>query len=115
MTELLTTDAVLPGSLAVVVLLLLGWGLDRRSRRLDRLQQVLSDISYDRIDTLVIPNGDEGEIQIDHLLLTSQGLLIVDIKQVIGKIFGSDKMQEWTVMSEDRRFTFQNPQPALFD
>lgn len=116
MTEFLTTDpARLPWILAAVVLLLAGWWLYRRSRRQDRLQQVLADISYDRIDTLVIPNGDEGEIQIDHLLLTSQGLLIVDIKNVAGKVFGSDKMQEWTVISDDRRFTFPNPQPALFD
>lgn len=116
MPEYLPTDS--PSLLwagGAVLVLLLGWWLYRRSRRVDRLTQVLSDISYDRIDALVIPNGDEGEIQIDHLLLTTQGLLIVDIKDVAGKVFGSDKMQEWTVISDDRRFTFPNPQPALFD
>ena len=87
----------------------------RRRAGGNRLQKVLSEISYDRIDGLLIPNGDDGEIQIDHLLLTSKGLLIVDIKDVVGIVFGSDKMQEWTVISEDRRFTFSNPQPALFD
>ena len=69
----------------------------------------------DRIDGLVIPNADEGEIQIDHLLLTSQGLLIVDIKDAVGSVFGSDKMQEWTVISNERRYTFPNPQAALYD
>jgi len=63
----------------------------------------------------VIPNGDEGEIQIDHLLLTSQGLLIVDVKDVVGSVFGSDKMQHWTVISKNRRYTFPNPQQALYD
>ncbi len=87
----------------------------RRRRRGGRLQRMLADIAYDRIEGLVIPNGDEGEIQIDHLLLTSQGLLVIDIKEVAGTVFGSDKMQQWTVISEDRRFTFPNPQPALYD
>jgi len=103
-----------PPLLAVVFLLLL-WFWYRRRRSGNRLQKVLSDISHDRIDNLLIPNGDDGEIQIDHLLLTSRGLLIVDIKEVVGTVFGSDKMQEWTVISHDRRFTFANPQPALYD
>jgi len=41
--------------------------------------------------------------------------LIVDIKNAIGTIFGSDKMQEWTVISNERRYTFSNPQAALYD
>jgi len=48
-------------------------------------------------------------------LLTSQGLLIVDIKDATGTVFGSDKMQEWTVISDERRYTFSNPQAALYD
>ena len=101
--------------LAAVVLLLLLWLWIRRRGGGNRLQKVMNDISHDRIDDLLIPNGDEGEIQIDHLLLTSRGLLIVDIKDVVGTVFGSNKMQEWTVISQDRRFTFANPQPALYD
>jgi hypothetical protein len=103
---------ILVGALLV---LLVGWLFYRRHRAGDRLQRILAEISYDRIDELVIPNADEGEIQIDHLLLTSQGLLIVDIKEVTGTVFGSDKMQEWTVISDERRYTFPNPQAALYD
>ncbi len=98
-----------------LVLLLVGWFLYRRHRGGDRLRRILAEISHDRIDALVIPNGDDGEIQIDHLLLTSQGLLIVDIKDAVGTVFGSDKMQEWTVISDERRYTFPNPQAALYD
>lgn len=101
--------------LAAVAVLLLGWLIYLRRRRGDRLQKVLNDIAHDRLEGLIIPNGDDGEIQIDHLLLTSQGLLIVDIKRVAGKVFGSDKMQEWTVISDERRYTFPNPQAALYD
>ncbi len=101
------------GGLIVVMLLI--WWLYRRTRDGSRLKRILGEISHDRIDGLVIPNGDDGEIQIDHLLLTSQGLLIVDIKDAAGTVFGSDKMKEWTVISEDRRYTFSNPQEALYD
>lgn len=99
----------------IVALLVFIWYLLRRRRAGNRLRKVLTEIAHDRIGGLLIPNGDEGEIQIDHLLLTSQGLLIIDIKEAVGTVFGSDKMQEWAVISEDRRYTFPNPQAALYD
>lgn len=98
-----------------IAILLLAWFLYRRRQSGGRLKKVLGEISHDRIDGLLIPHGDDGEIQIDHLVLTSQGLLIIDIKDTVGVVFGSDKMQEWTVISNQRRFTFPNPQEALYD
>ena len=101
--------------LAVVLVLLVAWLVYRRRKARNRLQRVLDEIGYDRLDGLVVPNSDEGEIQIDFLLLTSKGLLILHIKDAQGAVFGSDKMQDWTVISQDRRYTISNPQPALYD
>ena len=107
-------QTLLPVLLVVAVLAGL-WFWYRKRQGGSRFQQMLSAISFARADGLIIPNGDEGEIQIDHLLLTSQGLLVLHIKDVQGIVFGSDKMQDWAVIAEDRRFTFSNPQPALYD
>ena len=101
--------------LVLLLLLLAIWLVYRRGRPGDRLGRVLKDVAFGRFDGLIIPNGDEGEIQIDHLLLTAQGLLVLHIKDVQGVVFGSDKMQDWTVIADDRRYTFSNPQPALYD
>lgn len=105
---------LLPVVLVVFLLILLQIYRQRAAQGLV-LSKVLSEIAFERIDGLVIPNTDDGEIQIDHLLLTAQGLLIIDIKDVKGAVFGSDKMQNWTVINAKRRFTFANPQLALFD
>jgi hypothetical protein len=101
--------------LPVLLLLLVVWLVYRRRMAGDHLQRVLKDIGFARVEDLLVPDSDDGEIQIDYLLLTSQGLLILHIKDVEGVVFGSDKMQDWTVISKDRRFTFSNPQPALYD
>jgi hypothetical protein len=79
------------------------------------LEKAIAEISYERIESLVIPSADEGEIQVDQLLLTPKGLLILEVKDAQGTVFGSDKMQDWTVIRKDRRYTFPNPQPALYD
>ncbi len=117
MNELMTADFseiyLLP---ILIIVLLLIWLIVRgRKDRARSLTQTLDVIGFERIEDLVIPNAEDGEIQIDHLVLTAQGLLIVDVKDVTGTVFGSDKMQDWTVIAEDRRFTFANPQPALHD
>ncbi len=117
MSELLNVGAnpwLLP--LLAAVALLLAWLIYRyvRASR-NSLRRVLEDIAYERFENLVIPSAHEGEIQIDQVLLTSQGLLILEVKDVTGIVFGSDKMQDWTVMADDRRYTLSNPQPAMFD
>jgi hypothetical protein len=102
--------------LAAVLAVGLVWVLYRFIRRRgDDFEHALANISFDRIEGLVIPNADDGEILIDYLLLTSQGLLILEVKEVQGTVFGGDKLQDWTVINDERRYTFSNPQPALFD
>ena len=40
---------------------------------------------------------------------------MIDLRDVQGNIFGGDQMAEWTVMDGPQRFTFTNPQSALYD
>ncbi len=102
--------------LTAALVLLLAWITYRFIRgRSGDLERALADISFDRIEGLVIPSADEGEILVDYLLLTSQGLLILEVKEVQGAVFGGDKLQDWTVIADERRYTFSNPQPALYD
>lgn len=109
------TFAAYAPAVGLIVLLLI-WLIYRRRRRTGTdLTSVLNDIAFERAEALVIPNGDDGEIQIDHLLLTANGLVIIDIKDIKGTVFGSDKMQDWSVIGESGRFTISNPQPALYD
>lgn len=116
MPESLTANDTMIVALAAILLLLLSWLAYRWWRgRGGRLAKALDEIAYQRIEGLVIPSADEGEIQIDHLLLTTRGLLILEIKQALGTVFGGDKLQDWTVIGPDRRYTFPNPQPALYD
>jgi hypothetical protein len=108
-------DAWLWAVLAIA-LIVVSWLLYRYFfRRAGGIEHAIQEISFDCIEGLIIPNADEGEILVDYLLLTSNGLLILDVKDVQGTVFGGDKLQDWTVITNERRFTFSNPQPALYD
>ncbi|MBM4220881.1 MAG: NERD domain-containing protein [Gammaproteobacteria bacterium] len=105
------------GSLALLVLLLaIGtvlW-MVRRNRRRD-VERRLQDASSAVLRNALIPDGNGGQIQLQYALLTRRGILILDIKDVDGHVFGSEGMQEWTVLARDRRHTFANPQAGLWD
>ncbi|MBS0364787.1 MAG: NERD domain-containing protein [Proteobacteria bacterium] len=66
------------------------------------------------IDTLV-PDGMGSGFHVDYLLMTPRGIMVIDLRDVRGNIFGGDQMAEWTVMDGARRTTFTNPQSALYD
>ncbi|MFK8053702.1 MAG: nuclease-related domain-containing protein [Woeseiaceae bacterium] len=97
------------GLLAGIVL----WWVSRRKS--GGLEATLEDISLARLRSVVLPKADDGEIHIDHILLTQRGILVVDAKDIRGIVFGGDRMHDWTVMDAGRRYTIPNPQAALFD
>lgn len=118
MNESLATQwppALLYGLAGIVLLVVIGLLVRHFYKPRRTLKSVIKAIAFERLSDLVIPKADEGEILIDHLLLTAGGLLILDLKSVEGIVFGSDKMQDWTVIGKDRRYTFANPQHALYD
>ena len=105
------------GAVAVVLLACAFWGLrayGRRSRRRALLTR-LGRIAFEAAHQVLVPDGMGGFIHIDHLLLTPRGVLVLDTRRVAGLIFGGDQMSDWTVMGRSRRYTFDNPQPALYD
>lgn len=103
----------LAGSIIIVILISI-WVIYRR-RAGRSIDSRLRRVSYDLLQHFIIPDGDDGEIHIEYALLTGRGVIVLDIEQVEGTIFGSNTMEDWTVLSDRRRFTFSNPQHALFD
>ena len=106
---------------AAALLLLLAaaayWGYrayQRGARRRELLAR-LGPVAFEAVHQILVPDGMGGFIHIDHLLLTPRGVLVLDTRRVAGLIFGGDQMSDWTVLGRGRRYTFDNPQPALYD
>ena len=104
---------IIAGSFAVVALL--GWLIYRRWFKRTPLEQLVRDISYEKVVNVFLPDGLGGEIHIDHLLLTPRGLLLLDTKDVSGTVFAGDRLDEWSANSAQGRVTFDNPLPQLQD
>ncbi len=84
-------------------------------RRGSGVDDTLRAVGVDSMQDILLPDGMGGQIHLQHVLLTAKGLVVLDLKTIKGVVFASDRMDEWTAISHARRFTFQNPQRALYD
>ncbi|HVF17719.1 MAG TPA: NERD domain-containing protein [Steroidobacteraceae bacterium] len=107
----------LPVAAGLVVLALIVWVyIEVRAYRARKaIDAAISSIAYEMLKNVLLPNGNGGQIHIHYLLLTQRGLLVLDLLDHPGAVFGGDQMIEWTVIGKKRRFTFANPQHALYD
>jgi hypothetical protein len=102
------------GAAVFVLLGVAGW-LWWRRRGGPGLSHALQTVAIDRLQDVLLPDGMGGQIQIEHLLLTGNGLIVIDVKAFEGTIFAGERMAEWTVIGSQGRFTFPNPLGTLYD
>jgi hypothetical protein len=88
------------------------WMLRRRDAR--RVARVTAGAA-DFLRNVLVPDGNGGDYHLDFLLLTSRGVVVIDMRDIAGNVFGGDQMTDWTLMDGPRRTTFVNPQSGLYD
>jgi len=71
-------------------------------------------ISDRLIRDVVIPDGVGGFVPVDALVLRDGRLYVLDIRDVEGAVFGSEKMDIWTAMGR-KRYQFNNPIRPMHD
>ncbi len=103
----------LAAALVVALVWFIRWFRRRRARKALRL--AVTAVAADHLIDALVPDGMGAGFHVDFLLLSVHGILIIDVREVRGNIFGGDQMAEWTVMDGAQRFTFVNPQSGLYD
>jgi hypothetical protein len=71
--------------------------------------------SADYLRNVLVPDGNGGDFHLDFVLLTSRGVVVIDMRDIVGIVFGGDQMTDWTLMNGAQRSTFVNPQSGLYD
>jgi hypothetical protein len=100
---------------AVAALIVWVYLLVRAYRYRKAIDAAIANVAYEMLKNVLIPNGNGGQIHVHYLLLTQRGLLVADLLDRPGAVFGGDQMLEWTAIGKKQRYTFANPQHALYD
>ncbi len=104
------------GLLLIISLVGGGWAIIRwRRLHKDTLRRRLRDISHDVLVNFFVPDGNGGEIHIDHLLLTDRGLVLLETNDLSGAVFAGNRLDTWSAVSAIGRTTFENPISRLQD
>ena len=102
---------------AVVLIALIVWAFlkirEYRARR--AIESSIASVGYEMLRNVLLPNGNGGQIHLNYVLLTQRGVLVADLLDLPGAVFGGEQMLEWTAIGKKRRYTFTNPQHALYD
>jgi len=93
----------------LVVLLFLAVGFYWLRSKTPSLKRKLKYISSEYQRHIVIPDGLDGYIELDYLLLTPHGLVVMDYRDIEGTIFPGATFDLWTVLDGHQRFSIQNP------
>ena len=93
----------------VVLIIIISVRMRKKHSVKNRLHKAFKPYSRAELQNIIVPDGVGGLIDIEHLILLEQGLLIVELFPVSGNLFGADKIEQWTQMVNGRSFKFPNP------
>ncbi|MGA2563642.1 MAG: nuclease-related domain-containing protein [Steroidobacteraceae bacterium] len=107
--------AVLIGAALLIGALVFAWRWDQRRRLRAARTLAVTSCGFEHLRDVLVPDGQGAALHVDFLLLTARGVIVIDLRDIAGNIFGGDQMSAWTVMHRAQRYTFGNPQPGLYD
>ncbi len=80
-------------------------GEAKLSRKLNRL---LNPQEYTILNDIILPT-QYGTTQIDHIVVSRFGVFVIETKNMVGWIFGSENQKTWTKSNRGNKSQFQNP------
>ncbi|MFW5450847.1 MAG: NERD domain-containing protein [Methylophagaceae bacterium] len=93
----------------IVILVLFSIRNKRQRMSLNQISTILKSQTHGEIKDFIIPDGIGGLLEIEHLLLLDQGLLLIESYPMAGNLFGSETIDQWTQILDGRSFKFANP------
>ena len=93
----------------MLLLIVLAIRYKRTQKASHQLATILKPYARDEIKDFIIPDGVGGLLEIEHLVLLDQGILLIQTYPISGNLFGADFIDEWTQIIDGKSFKFPNP------
>ncbi len=76
-----------------------------------RVKNILSHLGDDYIviNDIILQSPDGYTSQIDHLVISEYGIIVIETKNYKGWIFGNEKSEKWKQVLYDEKYFFRNP------
>lgn len=74
-----------------------------------KLSHLLKNIGVESLHNITIPDGMDGKVFIENLILMPNKILLLGVKKYKGLIFAADKIDLWTQVLGNKSYKFDNP------
>ena len=74
-----------------------------------KLTHLLKNTGSDVLHNISIPDGMDGNIFIEYLILTPKKIILLGVKKYRGLIFAAEKIDLWTQVIGNKSYKFNNP------
>ena len=74
-----------------------------------RLSKAIKRLGTDSMSNVVISDGMDGHVFIEHLVLTPTHVLVVSVRRYSGAIFAAENMDMWAQVTDNGSYKFPNP------
>lgn len=104
-------DTLIAAAIALgvlVVLVALGFWLRQLLEKL-RIKRAIRRLGEDVISNVVVTDGVEGHVFVEHIVLTPRSVLVVSVRRYPGAIFAAANMDMWAQVTDGGSFKFPNP------
>lgn len=103
------TSILLIVAIFTVIVLILILIDNRKVSAKRQMATILKPYIVDEIKDIIIPDGIGGLLEIEHLILMKQGLLLIETYPMSGNMFGAETIDQWTQLIGGRSYKFANP------
>ena len=103
--------AIIAAAVAVILLLVI-LVVSRPIRNLFdqfRLTRAIKRLGTASMSNVIISDGMDGHVYIEHLVLTPSHVLVVSVRRYSGAIFAAENMDMWAQVTDGRSYKFPNP------
>lgn len=100
---------LLIGASIVTIILILVIINKRKKSAPYQMASILKPYIQDEVKDIIIPDGIGGLLEIEHLILLEQGLLLIETYPMSGNLFGAETIDQWTQLVGGRSYKFANP------
>lgn len=102
-----------PVVVLLILALILSYATLRNWLKEQYMYRCVRRLGVAAIRNIAIPDGMDGRVLIENIILTSEGIYIFPIKRYCGIIFAADNIETWTQVVGKRSYKFSNPLPEL--
>lgn len=103
--------AIIVAAVAVVLILLMVLLAKPIRNLLDRIRvsRAIRRLGTASMSNVVISDGMDGHVFIEHLVLTPDKVLVVSVRRYAGAIFAAENMDMWAQVTDGGSYKFPNP------